>query len=168
MISEPVQYYSLSQIIRPVVSNPDHVLMPSYDLTMTDELGEQGAAAFWFLHRPAQKQIAVQLALPKAEGNDPLSVGHESMARAASQVSAESMFPHSIRVKKAADCTSLFLALWLPLSRLEGGAHHAAPMYPESMLEGSGMFARHCYTVPRLPWAGTYLGILSQYVGLCI
>lgn len=90
----------------------------------------QGAAAFWLLHQPAQKQIAIQLAFPKAEGDDPLTVGHESLARVASQVSLGSMFPSSIEAKKIVDFTSLFLALWLPRSRLEGGVHYSTPMYP--------------------------------------
>ncbi|KAH8774551.1 hypothetical protein F5883DRAFT_659505 [Diaporthe sp. PMI_573] len=91
---------------------------------------EQGAAAFWLLHHPTQKQIGIQLAFPKAEGDDPLAVGHESLARAASQVSLDSMFPSSITVKKNVDYTSLFLAIWLPRSRLEGGIPHSAPMFP--------------------------------------
>lgn len=90
----------------------------------------QGAAAFWLLHHPAQQQIGIQLAFPKAEGDDPLTVGHESLARAASQISLDSMFPRSVKVEKEVDYTSLFLAIWLPRSRLDGGSPYSAPMYP--------------------------------------
>lgn len=91
---------------------------------------EQGAVAFWFLHHPGQKQIGIQLAFPKTEGDDPLAIGHESLARAASPVSLDSLFPGTITVKKTVDYTSLFLAIWLPRSRLEGGIPYSAPMYP--------------------------------------
>lgn len=99
---------------------------------------EQGAVAFWFLHHPTQKQIGIQLAFPKAEGDDPLAIGHESLARAASQVSLDSMFPNSIKMKKNVDYTSLFLAIWLPRSRLEGGGSSLSPnvSYPPSCTAG--------------------------------
>lgn len=127
----PVDVHAVGRFQRWTYEGPDlekelRAIFPE----LKKKFEEQGAAAFWFLHSPAEKQIAVQLACPKAEGDDPLSVGHESLARAASQISAGLMFPRSIRVKKAVDYTSLFLAIWLPRSRLEGGAHQAAPMYP--------------------------------------
>ncbi|GIJ87070.1 hypothetical protein Asppvi_005972 [Aspergillus pseudoviridinutans] len=91
---------------------------------------EQGAAAFWLLHHPAEKQIGIQLAFAKVEGVDPAAVGHNSLARAASQVSLDSIFPSTIKAQRSADWTSLFLAIWLPRSRLAGGAHQWSPMYP--------------------------------------
>lgn len=91
---------------------------------------EQGAAAFWLLHQPTEKQIGIQLVFGKVAATNPVAVGHESLARAAAQVSLGSLFPRSIKAKKDVDYTSLFLAIWLPRSRLSGGLSHSAPMYP--------------------------------------
>lgn len=91
---------------------------------------KQGAAAVWLLHQPKEKQICIQLAFPKADGPDPLSFGHHSLARAANQASLDYLFPEIIKTTKAVDRTSLFMALWLPRSRLAGGAHQLTPMYP--------------------------------------
>ncbi|KAJ4233504.1 hypothetical protein NW757_013727 [Fusarium falciforme] len=91
---------------------------------------DQGAAAFWLLHHPIEKLIGIQLAFPKAQGVEFPAIGLESLAQVASQVSLGSLFPVSIRMKKAVDWTSLFLAIWLPRSRLEGGVPYSSPMYP--------------------------------------
>ncbi|OQD68918.1 hypothetical protein PENPOL_c002G09754 [Penicillium polonicum] len=91
---------------------------------------DQGAAAIWLLHSPGEKQIGIQLAFGKVEGADPEAVGHNSLARAVSQVSLDSIFPSYIKAQKIVDRTSLFLALWLPRSRLAGGIPQSHPMYP--------------------------------------
>ncbi|KAF4947101.1 hypothetical protein FSARC_14049 [Fusarium sarcochroum] len=91
---------------------------------------EQGAVAFWLLHHPEEKQICIQLAFPKVEGADPLTVGHESLAYATSQAALDSLFPSSIKATKLVDRTSLFITIWLPKSRLEGGVHYSHPTYP--------------------------------------
>ncbi|KAH7362461.1 hypothetical protein B0T11DRAFT_280839 [Plectosphaerella cucumerina] len=92
---------------------------------------EQGAVAFWLLHHPREKQIAVQLAFPKRDGGaDPRAVGNESLAYAESQVDLGTFFPASIQAKKQVDRTSLFITLWLPRSRLAGGVAYSHPMYP--------------------------------------
>jgi hypothetical protein len=91
---------------------------------------DQGAAAFWLLHSPEEKLIGIQLAFPKAQSAEPPSIGIESLAAAANQVSLGGFFPVYIRMKKVVDWTSLFLAIWLPRSRLEGGVPYSSPMYP--------------------------------------
>jgi hypothetical protein len=91
---------------------------------------DQGAAAFWLMYQPEEKQICIQLAFPKVEASDPAMTGHESLAHVTSQVSLGSFFPESIKANKLVDRTSMFLTIWLPKSRLEDGVHYSHPMYP--------------------------------------
>ncbi|KAL0933816.1 uncharacterized protein CTRU02_210615 [Colletotrichum truncatum] len=127
----PVEYHAVGRFQRWTYdgANVEKELQRIYP-ELKRKAEEQGALAFWLLHHPEEKQIGIQLAFGKMEGTDPLTVGYNSLAHAGSQASLDSIFPSSLKAQKSLDRTSLFIAVWMPTSRLAGGAHHWAPMYP--------------------------------------
>ncbi|EKG09144.1 hypothetical protein MPH_13866 [Macrophomina phaseolina MS6] len=127
----PVDFHAVGRFQRWSYTGPsaERELQLAYP-ELRKKAEEQGAAAFWLLHHPAKKQIGIQLVFAKVAAADPLTVGHESLTRAAAQVSFGSLLPPSIEAKKNVDYVSLFLAIWLPRSRINGGVPHSAPMFP--------------------------------------
>ncbi|KAF4461549.1 hypothetical protein FALBO_11651 [Fusarium albosuccineum] len=127
----PVEVHAVGRFQRWGYTGPDaeRELRLAYP-ELKKKAEEQGAVAFWLLHHPAEKQIGIQLVFAKAAAADPVAVGHESLTRAAAQGSLGSLLQPLIDAKKKVDYISLFLAIWLPISRVNGGIPHSAPMYP--------------------------------------
>lgn len=128
----PIDVHAVGRFQRWSYSGPnaERELQEAY-ADLKKKARDQGAVAFWLLHQPLEKQIGIQLVFRKlSESVDPVAVGRKSLAQAAAQPSLGSSLPSSIAATRITDYVSLFLAIWLPRSRLSGGVHHSTPMYP--------------------------------------
>ncbi|KAI9167847.1 hypothetical protein HJFPF1_03986 [Paramyrothecium foliicola] len=110
-------------------ANVEEALRQSWP-ALKNQAKAQGAQAAWLLHNPKEKLICIQLAFDKVDGDDAISTGHMSLAYVAAQASLDAQFSNTVKLRKIFDQTSLFVAMWLPQSRVAGGAHQFNPMYP--------------------------------------
>ena len=70
---------------------------------------------------------------PKADGRDPADAASRSVGALEHAESVGRFLPAGLGAEKVFDRTSLILAMWLPQSRLAGGApsaYPAAPVHP--------------------------------------
>ncbi|MFH9069703.1 hypothetical protein [Streptomyces alboflavus] len=87
--------------------------------TVRDEAGARGLAAVWLLHQPEQRLIGLHTV---ATGLTPADL------EAAPSLGA--LLPASLAPERYFDRSSRILSLWLPKSRLAGGAPSAYPSAP--------------------------------------
>jgi hypothetical protein len=93
----------------------------------------QGLASVWLLFQPEQKQIGILTVAAKAAGRDPADAASRSVSALEQTESVGRFLPAELGVEKVFDRSSLILAMWLPQSRLAGGApsaYPAAPVHP--------------------------------------
>jgi hypothetical protein len=98
-----------------------------------ENAGRQGLASIWLMFQPEEMQIAILTVAAKADGRDPADAASRSVAALERTASAGRFLPAELGTEKVFDRTSLILAMWLPRSRLAGGApsaYPAAPVYP--------------------------------------
>jgi hypothetical protein len=101
--------------------------------TVRDNAGRQGLASVWLLLQPQEQQIGILTVAAKADGRDPADAASRSVAALEQAGSVGRFLPAELGVRKVFDRASLILAMWLPLSRLAGGApsaYPAAPVHP--------------------------------------
>jgi hypothetical protein len=101
--------------------------------TVRENAGRQGLASAWLLFQLEQKQIGILTVAAKADGRDPADAASRSVTALEQAESVGRFLPAGLGVEKVFDRTSLILAMWLPRSRLAGGApsaYPAAPVHP--------------------------------------
>jgi hypothetical protein len=95
--------------------------------------GRQGLASVWLLFEPQDEQIGIVTAAAKADGRNPADAASRSVTELEQSESLGRFLPGDLGAEKVFDRTGLILAMWLPLSRLAGGApavFPAAPIHP--------------------------------------
>jgi len=95
--------------------------------TVRENAGWQGLASVWLLYQPEEKQIGILTVAAKADGGDPAEVAARSVAWLEQAGSLGQFLPAELGAEKVFDRTSLILTMWLPRSRLAGGAPSAFP-----------------------------------------
>jgi hypothetical protein len=98
-----------------------------------ENAGRQGLASVWLLFQPEEQQIGILTVAAEVEGRDPADAASRSVSALEQAGSAGRFLPAGLGAEKVFDRTSLILAMWLPRSRLAGGApsaYPAAPVYP--------------------------------------
>ena len=108
--------------------------------TVRDEAGARGLAAVWLLHQPEQRLIGLHTV---ATGLTPADL------EAAPSLGA--LLPASLAPERYFDRSSRILSLWLPKSRLAGGAPSASSANPRVMkaCTTSGGATSHAAVVAR-------------------
>jgi hypothetical protein len=101
-----------------------------------ENAGRQGLASVWLLFQPEEAQIGTLTVAAKADGSDPADAASRSVAALEQAESVGRFLPAGLGVSKVFDRTSLILAMWLPQSRLAGGAPSAYPAAPVHPLPG--------------------------------
>ena len=95
--------------------------------TLRENAGWQGLASVWLLFQPEEEQIGILTVTAKAAGRDPADAASRSITALEGAESVGQFLPAELGVKKVFDRTSLILTMWLPQSRLAGGAPSAFP-----------------------------------------
>jgi hypothetical protein len=98
--------------------------------TVRETAGWQGLASAWLLFEPEEEQIGILTVAAKADGGDLADAASRSVTALQQIESAGRFLPAELGVQKVFDRTSLILAMWLPKSRLAGGAPSAFPAAP--------------------------------------
>lgn len=98
--------------------------------TVREEAARQGLASVWLLFQPQEQQIGILTVAAKADGRDPADAASRSVAALEHTVSMGRFLHAELGLEKVFDRTSLILSMWLPLSRLAGGAPSAYPTAP--------------------------------------
>jgi hypothetical protein len=101
--------------------------------TLRENAGRQGLASVWLLFQPDERQIGIVTVAAKADGRDAADAASRSVTALEQAESGGRFLPAELGVKKVFDRTSLILSMWLPRSRLAGGApsaYPAAPIFP--------------------------------------
>ena len=112
--------------------NVQQLLEPVWP-TVREDAGRQGLASVWLLFQPEQRQIGILTVAAKADGRDPADAASRSVTALEQAESVGRFLPAELGVEEIFDRTSLILAMWLPQSRLAGGApsaYPAAPVHP--------------------------------------
>lgn len=85
------------------------------------------------LFQPEEEQIGILTVAAKADGRDPADAASRSVTALEQAESLGRFLPAEQGLEKVFDRTSLILTMWLPESRLAGGApsaYPAAPVHP--------------------------------------
>ena len=90
----------------------------------------QDLSSVWLMFQPEEGQIGIVTVASNIDGADPADVATRSIAALESTESLGRLLPEELGSKKVFDRTSLILAMWLPQSRLAGGAPSAYPASP--------------------------------------
>ncbi|MET7398830.1 hypothetical protein ABZS66_35610 [Dactylosporangium sp. NPDC005572] len=100
--------------------------------TVRENAGRQGLASVWLLFQPEEEQIGIVTAVARAdmEGMDPAQAASRSITALEHNESVGRFLPAGLGSEKVFDRTSLILSMWLPRSRLAGGAPSAFPTAP--------------------------------------
>jgi hypothetical protein len=109
--------------------NPERLLQPLWP-TVCENAAWQGLASVWLLFQPEEEQIGILTMAAKADGGDPADVAARSLTALEQTESVGRFLPAELGAEKVFDRTSLILTMWLPLSRLAGGAPVAFPAAP--------------------------------------
>jgi hypothetical protein len=112
--------------------NPERLLEQVWP-TVRESAGRQDLASSWLLFQPEQKQIGILTVAAKADGSDLADAASRSVTALEQTESLGRFLPSELGVEKVFDRSSLILAMWLPQSRLAGGApsaYPAAPVHP--------------------------------------
>jgi hypothetical protein len=102
--------------------------------TVRENAGGQGLASAWLLFQPEEEQIGILTVAAKADGWDPADAASRSVTALERTHSLGRFLPAELGAEKVFDRTSLMLAMWLPQSRLAGGAASAHPAAPPHSL----------------------------------
>jgi hypothetical protein len=98
--------------------------------TVRETAGWQGLASVWLLFQPEEEQIGILTVAAKMAGRDPADAAARSLTALEQAEPAGRLLPAELGAAKVFDRTSLILTMWLPLSRLAGGAPSAFPAAP--------------------------------------
>lgn len=113
--------------------------------TVRDDAARRGLASVWLLFQPEEKQVGILTVADKVEGRDQADAASRSVTALEHAESVGRVLPAKLGLEKVFDRTSVILAMWLPQSRLAGGAPSAFPTKPvhplPRMAESDG--ARH-------------------------
>lgn len=90
----------------------------------------QGLASVWLMYQPDEQQIGLLTVAAKAPGTPSADIVSESIAALERIDSPGRLLPEELGATAVFDRTSLILAMWLPESRLLGGAPSAYPSAP--------------------------------------
>jgi hypothetical protein len=112
-----------------------------------ENAGGQGLASVWLLFQPEEEQMGILTVAAKADGRDPADAASRSVTALEQAESVGRFLPAGLGPEKVFDRTSLILAMWLPESRLAGGAPSAYPAAPVHPLPQVGEQTRP--SVPR-------------------
>jgi hypothetical protein len=93
-----------------------------------EEAAQQGLASSWLMYQPEEKQIAVLTVADRVKGGTPEQAASASIAALGAKPSLGKLL--EVDSTKVFDRTSLILGMWLPKSRLAGGAPSAYPQSP--------------------------------------
>ena len=80
--------------------------------------------------QPEEEQIGILAVAAQADGRDPADAAARSLTALEQTESVGRFLPAELGAAKVFDRTSLILTMWLPLSRLAGGAPSAFPAAP--------------------------------------
>ncbi|WP_037897613.1 hypothetical protein [Streptomyces sp. NRRL S-920] len=97
---------------------------------LRDHAGAAGAASVWLLHQPDEKQIGVLTVAARTAADTPGEAAARSLDALARTPSPGRLLPDALGAVQVFDRTSLILAMWLPESRVLGGAPSAYPSAP--------------------------------------
>ncbi|MFH8470740.1 hypothetical protein [Streptomyces sp. NPDC017991] len=89
-----------------------------------------GVASVWLLHQPFEKQIGVLTVAARASAETPGEAAAHSLDALARIPSPGQLLPDALGAVQVFDRTSLILGMWLPESRMLGGAPSAYPSAP--------------------------------------
>ena len=106
--------------------NAERLLAPVWP-TVCENAERHGLASVWLLFQPEEEQIGIVTVAAKADGCDPADAAARSITALEQAESVGRFLPAELGVEKVFDRTSLILAMWLPQSRLAGGAPSAYP-----------------------------------------
>ncbi|HWO60896.1 MAG TPA: hypothetical protein VNO31_12775 [Umezawaea sp.] len=95
-----------------------------------DAAGEAGLAGVWLMYQPHERQIGVLTVAERVEDADPVVSAARSIEALERNPSGGRFLPAALEAEKVFDRTSLILSMWLPESRLAGGAPSAYPSAP--------------------------------------
>jgi len=98
--------------------------------TVRENAAWQGLASVWLLFQPEEEQIGIVTVAAKARGRDQADAASRSITVLEQTESVGQFLPAELGVQKVFDRTSLILTMWLPQSRLAGGAPSAFPAAP--------------------------------------
>jgi hypothetical protein len=82
------------------------------------------------MFQPEEEQIGILTVAAKTVGGDPADVAARSLTALERAESMGQFLPAELGGEKVFDRTSLILSMWLPRSRLAGGAPSAFPAAP--------------------------------------
>ncbi|KAM0282113.1 hypothetical protein ACHAQH_003153 [Verticillium albo-atrum] len=97
--------------------------------SLRDAAEAQGAAGIWLLYQPDARLIGLITIIKKPEILTIESV-HDALEDVKAQPSLGSLLPSSLNPHSIFDRSALNLSMWLPISRLAGGAHQDTPLAP--------------------------------------
>ena len=106
--------------------NVERLLEPLWP-TVRENAGWQGLASVWLLFQPDEEQIGILTVAAQADGSDPADAAGRSVTGLEQAESVGRFLPAELGAEKVFDRTSLILSMWLPQSRLAGGAPSAYP-----------------------------------------
>jgi hypothetical protein len=109
--------------------NVERLLEPLWP-TVRENAGWQGLASVWLLFQPEEEQIGILTVAAKADCRDPADAAARSLTALEQAESVGRFLPAELGAAKVFDRTGLILTMWLPLSRLAGGAPSAFPAAP--------------------------------------
>jgi hypothetical protein len=112
--------------------NPERLLDAAWP-TIRENGAWQGLASVWLMFQPEEEQIGILTVAAKTDGGDPADVAARSLTALERAESMGQFLPAELGGEKVFDRTSLILSMWLPRSRLAGGAPStfpAAPVHP--------------------------------------
>lgn len=112
-----------------------------------EDAARQGLASVWLLYQPEERQLGVVTVAARADGGggdpdgqgpdgtgeagaDPAAAASRSVTALERTASMGRFLPAGLGAEKVFDRTSLILSMWLPRSRLAGGAPAAYPTAP--------------------------------------
>jgi hypothetical protein len=98
--------------------------------TVCENAGWQGLASVWLLFQPEEGQIGILSVAAREGGRGPADAAARSLTALEEAESVGRFLPAELGAEKVFDRTSLILSMWLPKSRLAGGAPSAFPAAP--------------------------------------
>jgi hypothetical protein len=109
--------------------NVERLLEPLWP-TVRENAGWRGLASVWLLFQPEEEQVGILTVAAKSDGRDLADAAARSVTALEQTESAGQFLPAELGAEKVFDRTSLILTMWLPRSRLAGGAPSAFPAFP--------------------------------------
>ncbi|KAF5019233.1 hypothetical protein F66182_8774 [Fusarium sp. NRRL 66182] len=106
----------------------ESILTQLYPL-LKDAAESRGAGSFWLLHRPQDRTVAVHMSFPKPESSDDETI-REAVEDVAKKRSVATLFPEVLETEVLFDRTSVYHAVWLPMTEGGKGVKVVCPNFP--------------------------------------